>query len=158
MIYLPSAEVRKVAERRPPQKDSTFHPEGTRHIGDLKGDCRRMVEQWQYRKQRCSELFRPSVSAASNPASTVSRLTGKLDPGVEPPRVQMHRFDPLPLISSRPLLITLPSEDYLARSSPWLSGQPRKNPSGPGLTTDLQRLLPSGTSLAISLRESLAPG
>lgn len=51
-------------------------------------------------------------------SSRRSRLTARLDPGLESPRVQMHRFDPLPLISSPALLITLRFPDYSAPSSP----------------------------------------
>lgn len=70
---------------------------------------------FDYSRQAYLRLNR-RISSQHILSLSLSRLTAKLDPGFEPPRVQMQRFDPLPLISSRVLLITLRFEDYLALS------------------------------------------
>lgn len=93
------------------------------------------------RNTRCSgyvpSYLGLSAATPSYQHSTVSRLTGKLDPGLEPPRVQMHRFDPPPLISPRPLLITLRFEDYLDLG--WFMDFRQRTKESPefGLTADL---------------------
>lgn len=84
-----------------------------------------------------------------------SRLTGKLDPGLEPPRVQMHRFDPPPLISPRPLLITLRFEDYLDLG--WFMDFRQRTKESPefGLTADLLWLFALEAHTTISLKQLL---
>lgn len=138
-------------KRRVSQKDSTFQRGGTR--GLQRRRLRRKQEHALFRLCPPSYLGL-SVATPSNQDSTVSRLTGKLDPGLEPPRVQMHRFDPSPLISSRPLLITLRSKDYLELG--WFMGfrfpRTKESPES-GLTADLLWLLALEAHATISLKE-----
>lgn len=80
-------------------------------------------------------------------SSRRSRLTARLDSSPESPRVQMHRFDPLPLISSPTLLITLRFPDYSA------SLEPTDFPSKPKESSDVR----SDHKLIVTTSSSFSP-